>query len=129
MEEQSSFIEAAGRHLRLPLPGQQIKRGAKAMGKVRILVVEDEGIIVRDIENRLNNLGYTVCGTAFSAGEAIRIAAEAHPDLVMMDIVLRGDMDGTEAAEQIRAHFNIPVVYLTAYADDRTLQRAKVTES
>ena len=98
------------------------------MANAQIMVVEDEGVISKDIQNMLRNLGFSVPAIAFSGEEAIKKAAETHPDLVLMDIVLEGKMDGVEAAEQIRDRFDIPVVYLTAYADDNTLQRAKVTE-
>jgi len=98
------------------------------MSQAQILVVEDESIVANDIRRRLTNLGYAVVDMAASAQEAIEKAEERHPDLVLMDIVLKGPMDGVEAAEYIRAHFDIPIVYLTAYADDRTLQRAKITE-
>ncbi len=97
------------------------------MANTQILIVEDEGIVAKDIENTLKKLGYAVPAIAFSGEEAIKKAAETLPDLVLMDIVLEGDMDGVEAAEQIRDRFDIPVVYLTAYANDKTLQRAKVT--
>lgn len=94
----------------------------------RILVVEDEGIVSRDIQNRLTSLGYVVAGSAETGVEAIRLAGERRPNLVLMDVRLKGDMDGVEAAEHIRANWQIPIVYLTAYADDATLQRARVTE-
>ncbi|MDL1981091.1 MAG: PAS domain S-box protein [Deltaproteobacteria bacterium] len=98
------------------------------MSNSRILIVEDEGIIAKDIQSTLNRSGYSVIGIASSGEEAIKKAMEIHPDLVLMDIVLEGAMDGVEAAEHIRDHFDIPVVYLTAYSDDTTLQRAKITE-
>ena len=98
------------------------------MAKAQILVVEDEGSVARIIEKRLRNLGYAVAATASSGAEAIQRAAETHPDLVLMDIVLVGPMDGIEAAKQIRTRFDVPVVYLTGFADDTTLGRAKVTE-
>ena len=98
------------------------------MSNPRILVVEDEGIIAKDIQNTLNRSGYSVIAVVSSGEEAIEKAMEAHPDLVLMDIVLEGNMDGVKAAEHIRDRFNIPVVYLTAYSDDKTLQRAKITE-
>jgi len=98
------------------------------MERVQILVVEDEGVVARDIQRTLENLGHDVPWVASSAEEAMRISSEQHPSLVLMDIVLQGEMDGMEAAEYIRTHLDIPVVYLTAYADDRVLQRAKVTE-
>jgi len=98
------------------------------MANAQILVVEDEGIVAKDIENTLKKLGYAVPAIASSGEEAIKKATETLPDLVLMDIVLEGYMDGVEAAEQIRDRFDIPVVYLTAYADNKTLQRAKITE-
>ena len=99
------------------------------MAKTQILVVEDENIIAMDIQSRLERLGYTVPAAASCGAEAIRKAGEIHPDLVLMDIILEGEIDGIEAAEQIKIQFDIPVVYLTAHADDGTLQRAKITES
>jgi PAS domain S-box-containing protein len=94
----------------------------------RILIVEDENIVAVDIKDRLEYLGYTVSEHATAGQEAIMKAGETSPDLVLMDIMLKGDMDGVEAAEQIRLNFDIPVVYLTAYADVKTLERAKITE-
>jgi PAS domain S-box-containing protein len=96
--------------------------------KARILIVEDESIIALDIRDRLESLGYAIAGVASSGNEAIQMAAETQPSAVLMDIRLKGAMDGVQAAEQIRAHFDIPVVYLTAYSDETTLQRAKITE-
>jgi PAS domain S-box-containing protein len=98
------------------------------MANAQILIVEDEGIIAKDIQNTLIRLGYTVTAVASSGEEAIEKTAETAPDLVLMDIVLEGYMDGVEAAEQIRNRFDIPVIYLTAHADNGTLQRAKITE-
>ena len=98
------------------------------MKKSTILIVEDENIIARDIENKLKRLGYAVSGVVSSGEEAVGRVEVMPPDLVLMDIMLSGHIDGIEAAEQIRARFNIPVVYLTAYADEDTLGRAKVTE-
>jgi PAS domain S-box-containing protein len=98
------------------------------MENAKILIVEDEKIVARDIENRLKSFGYAVAAVVSTGEAAIKKAAETLPDLVLMDILLKGDMDGVRAAEQIRTRFNIPVIYLTAYADDKTLQRAKITE-
>lgn len=98
------------------------------MATSRLLVVEDEGIVALDIQARLIHLGYQVTGIADSGEDAIEMAEEARPDLVLMDIRLRGAMDGIETAQQIRSRFGIPVVYLTAYADELTLQRAKHSE-
>ncbi len=99
------------------------------MGKTSILVVEDESIVALDIKIRLQNMGYAVAALAATGEEAIRAAQIHRPDIVLMDIKLQGKMDGVAAAEQIRAQFDIPVVYLTAFADEVTLQRAKITES
>ena len=98
------------------------------MSKEKILVVEDERIVAEDIKFRLKGLGYTVIGMAYSGEQAVKKTGEVRPDLVLMDIVLEGRMDGIEAASVIRSRFGIPVVYLTAYADDKTLERAKMTE-
>jgi PAS domain S-box-containing protein len=95
---------------------------------VKILVVEDEKIVAKDIQNRLKNFGYHVPAIASSGEEAIKKAAEFNPDLILMDIMLNKSMDGVETAKKIREMYDIPVVYLTAYADDSTLQRAKLTE-
>jgi signal transduction histidine kinase len=92
------------------------------------LVVEDEVIVAQDIASRLKKLGYAVTATVSSGEEAIQKAIENPPDLVLMDIVLKGDMDGVTAAEKIKTNKNVPTVFLTAYADDQTLQRAKLTD-
>ncbi len=96
------------------------------MVEATILVVEDEHIVARDIQAMLEELGYAV-SIAVSGEEAVTKAAEVHPDLVLMDIVLKGRMDGVDAAAQLRDRFRIPVIFLTAYADEKTVQRAKVT--
>jgi diguanylate cyclase (GGDEF)-like protein/PAS domain S-box-containing protein len=98
------------------------------MAKMRILIVEDESIIAEDIRHSLENLHYAVPAVASSGEEAVEKAAEVRPDLVLMDIRLKGKMDGVEAAGLMRDRFNIPVVYLTAHADDNTLQYAKMAE-
>jgi two-component system cell cycle sensor histidine kinase/response regulator CckA len=98
------------------------------MAKPGILIVEDERIIAMDIKHSLLNLGYEVVGMAASGEDAIVKAGEACPDLILMDIMLQGNLDGIEAAEQIRQRYNIPMVYLTAYANDTILARAKITE-
>jgi two-component system cell cycle sensor histidine kinase/response regulator CckA len=96
--------------------------------RARVLVVEDELIIAADICTRLTRLGYDVAGQADQAEDAVRLAGDLRPDLVLMDIRLQGTGDGVEAAQEIRRRFRLPVVYLTAHADEATLQRAKVTE-
>jgi len=98
------------------------------MANESVLVVEDEGIVAMHIENILKSLGYTVSGTVSSGEEAIETAKNFRTDLVLMDIVLKGKMDGIEAADHIRNNFDIPVIFLTAYGDESTLHRAKITE-
>jgi len=98
------------------------------MAKAKILVVEDEIIIARELEARLQEIGYEVVGIAATGAEAIALAEEEHPDVVLMDIVLKGDMDGIEAATHIRSDFRIPVIYLTAFTDKATLARAQATQ-
>lgn len=98
------------------------------MVKKKILVVEDESIVAEHIRRSLQNMGYSVSSVASSGEKAIKEVEEKVPDLVLMDIVLQGDMDGIETANQIRSRFNIPVVYLTAYSDEKILERAKITE-
>ena len=95
--------------------------------KKEILIVEDERIVAEDVRMILKNFGYTVSAIVSSGEEAIARAGAELPDLVLMDIVLKGELDGVEAAEQIRSTLHIPVVYLTAYADGDTLKRARVT--
>jgi PAS domain S-box-containing protein len=98
------------------------------MDTVRMLVVEDERIVSMDLQRRLKAMGYEVAGSAVSGEEAIEKAEKLRPDMVLMDIMLDGELDGIQAAEIIRARFSIPVIYLTAYADSATLERAKITE-
>ncbi len=105
-----------------------VEKDEKVLNTPRILIVEDQNIVAMDIQNRLKSLNYIVTAIASSGAGAIKRAEETSPDLVLMDIMLKGDMDGIGAAQQIRTRFNIPVVYLTAYADSNTLQRAKLTE-
>ncbi|MGZ7068427.1 MAG: response regulator, partial [Methanobacterium sp.] len=97
------------------------------MSTVKILVVEDEKIVAIDIKRRLENMNYNVPEIISSGEEAIERAFELSPDLVLMDIVLRGDIDGIKAAQVIKDKYNIPIIYLTAYSDEKTLKRAKIT--
>jgi len=96
--------------------------------KPQIMIVEDELIVAQNIENQLRKLGYNVPNVSSSGQEAISFAYELKPDLVLMDIKLSGTMDGIEAANYINSNFHIPIVYLTAYADNETLQRAKISD-
>jgi CheY-like chemotaxis protein len=95
------------------------------MDKAEILVVEDETIIAKDIQMCLESLGYFVPHTVSSGEEAISLVEQNKPDLVLMDIMLEGEMNGIEAAVKLRSRFDVPVVFLTAYADSKTLSSAK----
>src|ERR1700693_1860389 len=97
------------------------------MANERIFIVEDEGIVAADLQTMLKRLGYYVVGIAATGEEAVEGVARTLPDLVLMDIRLQGDMDGIQTAEHIMVHHEIPVTYLTAYADETTLERAKTT--
>ena len=94
----------------------------------RVLVVEDEVIVARDIAHQLQDLGYTPVGAATTGEDAIRLALDLRPDVVLMDIQLAGHMDGIAAAQAIRTRLALPVVFLTAFSADEVLSRAKLTE-
>ncbi len=98
------------------------------MEQERILIVEDERIIALDLKRRLERFGYHVVGMASEAADAIELASAELPDLVLMDIMLSSGADGITAATEIRRRHRIPVVFLTAYADETTIQRAKIAE-
>ena len=98
------------------------------MAKANILIVEDDFVIAKVLAESLQELGYQVAGIVSTGEEAVERAAKVHPDLVLMDIRLKGEMDGIEAGEQIAGELHIPLVYLTAYSDERTVERAKITE-
>jgi PAS domain S-box-containing protein len=91
----------------------------------RILIVEDEIIIANDIKIRLQNMGYAITSIANTGEQAVKKAHQERPDLILMDIQLKGRMDGIEAAQLISSSLNIPVIFLTAYADEQKLERAK----
>lgn len=93
----------------------------------RIMVVEDEAVVAMDIEAQLSDMGYEVCAGADNARDAIARAEAMHPDLVLMDIVIKGPMDGIETASQLARSLNLPVLFLTAYTDDATVERASRT--
>lgn len=98
------------------------------MAKAKILIVEDENIVAKDIENNLKKMGYMVTGIVSTGEKAIDTALETKPDLILMDIMLKGNMTGIEAANVIREKLDIPVIFLTAYADETTISKAKVSE-
>ena len=95
------------------------------MSKPRILIVEDEAIVAADLSSKLNRLGYDVPGIADSGVNVAAMTEDLRPQLILMDIQLKGPVDGIQAAEMIRERFDVPVVYLTAHSDAATLQRAK----
>ncbi len=97
------------------------------MGKANILVVEDEPIVAEDIKESLTDLGYAIVGLAASGEDAILSIERVFPDLILMDIMLEGELDGVQTAEIIRERFDIPVIYLTAYSDEEILDRARIT--
>lgn len=98
------------------------------MAKSRILVVEDEAIVAMGIKQKLEELDYEVVDIVFTGEDAVQTAVQEEPDLILMDIVLKGSMDGIEAASKIRNQLDIPVIYLTAYSDEEVLERARITE-
>lgn len=98
------------------------------MSKIFVLVVEDESIVSKDIQHSLKKLGYGIAGAASTGEKALELAESENPDIVLMDIMLKGDMNGIEAAQEIRSKHAIPVIFLTAYADESTLSKAKITE-
>jgi DNA-binding LytR/AlgR family response regulator len=98
------------------------------MEKLNIFIVEDESIVAKDIQNSLTKLGYNVVGLANNGKDAIEKIEELAPDLVLMDIMIKGNLTGIDVSEKVKEKLNIPVIFLTAYADEGTLSRAKITE-
>jgi len=98
------------------------------MTQVNIVIVEDEPIVAMDIKRCLKQLGYQVAAVAANSEDAVQQIVDKRPDLVLMDIRLKGDIDGIETAWRVRQRFNVPIVYLTAHSDPETLERAKFTE-
>ncbi len=103
-------------------------RADQASTAKTILVVEDERIVAKDLQHVLSRFGYSVPATAASSEDAIRLAAEKCPDLVLMDIRIKGHRDGIETAAILRERFGVPIIFLTAYADDDAVARAKKAE-
>ncbi|MCP4023823.1 MAG: response regulator [Desulfobacteraceae bacterium] len=98
------------------------------MEKAQILIVEDNTIVAEHTQVRLKNMGFAVTAIVPSGAKALAIVNEENPDLVLMDIKLAGEMNGIQAADEIRSKYDIPVVYVTAYADDELVDKAKITE-
>jgi CheY-like chemotaxis protein len=94
----------------------------------KIFIVEDEPIVAMALEDALSHLGYVVAGTATNGNDAIRKIGETGPDLILMDIRIEGEMDGIETAEKVTSLYHLPVVYLTAHSDEKTLERAMATQ-
>jgi len=99
------------------------------MKKASILIVEDESIVAKDIQKTLQGFGYDVPCITLSGEDAIDKAHSLKPDLVLMDIILAGEMDGIEAAREIRSSEGIPVIFLTAYLDDKLAEQAEIKET
>lgn len=97
------------------------------MKNANVLIVEDEVIIAKDMSLTLTKLGYNVVGHSVSGQDAVHMAAEKRPDVVMMDVMLKGDVNGIEAAKEIKQKHNIPVVFITAYSDEDTLSRTHLS--
>jgi len=95
------------------------------LSSTRILVVEDEAIVARDLTQRLEGLGYEVTGTAATGAEALALAQSTRPTLVFMDITIQGPIDGVETARRLVSHMDVPIIFLTAHTDTGTIQRAK----
>lgn len=98
------------------------------MVQKKVMIVEDEGVVALSLKSTLAKMGYTVTGIAITGKEALEMAIETQPDVILMDIHLKGDMDGIETTRKIHEASDIPVIYLTAYADEETLQRALKTD-
>ncbi len=94
----------------------------------KIFIVEDEPIVAMTLEDTLAQLGYVVAGTATNGKDALEQIGKTHPDLILMDIRIEGELDGIETAEKVTALYHIPVVYLTAHSDEKTLERAMATQ-
>ncbi len=97
------------------------------MEKAKILIVEDEAIIAMEVESQLQSLGYEITSIVDTGEKAIKKAEEDRPDIILMDIRIKGEMDGIDAAEEIRSRFGIPVIFSTAYLDEERIERAKIT--
>lgn len=97
------------------------------MAQEKILIVDDEVVVAEDIRRQLRSLGYVVVGVVASGSEAVDLAGEHRPDLILMDIKLKGPLDGIDAARTIHSRYGIPVIYLTAFSDEDTLERARHT--
>jgi PAS domain S-box-containing protein len=99
------------------------------MQQKKVLIVEDEGVVALSLQSILTKMGYTIVGSAITGDEAISLARDRHPDVILMDIHIKGTIDGIQTTEKINEFSDVPVIYLTAYADDETISRAIKTQS
>jgi len=99
------------------------------MQQKKILIVEDEGVVALSLQSILTKMGYTIIGTAITGDEAISLTRDRQPDVILMDIHIKGSSDGIQTAEKINEFSDVPIIYLTAYADDETVARAIKTRS
>jgi len=99
------------------------------MQQKKVLIVEDEGVVALSLQSILTKMGYTIIGTAITGDEAVKLAQERSPDVILMDIHIKGSMDGIQTTEKINEFSDVPVIFLTAYADDETVARALKTRS
>jgi PAS domain S-box-containing protein len=97
------------------------------MNKKNLLIVEDEGVTALEIQNKVEEWGYSVVGVLSSGEEAITVALDKRPDLILMDVVLKEKVNGIEAANIIKNSYDVPIIYLTAYDDEKTIEEAKIT--
>jgi len=111
----------------MPTSSVSAPQATAATAPLKVLVIEDEAIVAEDISQRLRRMGYSVVGPVNAGEDGMLLAEQTRPDLVLMDIVLKGRMDGVETAEMISQHLAIPVVFLTAHGDPATFARAKST--
>jgi CheY-like chemotaxis protein len=100
----------------------------KKMLNLKILIVEDEIIVAEDLKQLLENLGYNIVGIAAKGKDALKITGETNPDLILMDIMLKGELDGIDTAQTIRNVYNIPFIYLTGSTDNTIRERAETTK-
>jgi PAS domain S-box-containing protein len=105
----------------------QMRRSQGGKGR-SVLIVEDESLVALDLAHSLTDLGFDVVDTVATGDQALRMASERQPDMALVDIRIQGDQDGIETAALLRSRFHVPVVYLTAHAEERTLERAIPTE-
>jgi PAS domain S-box-containing protein len=105
------------------------RTGPEGSSQVKILIVEDEAIVAKDMELCLSSFGYSICGIVASGEDALAAAGEIQPNLIILDMMLKGKLDGIETAHRIRTQFGIPVIFVTAYSDENTIKRARETNA